>query len=117
MKKIRFGIIGVGVIGNVHAGYLAPGNVENAELTAVCDIETSQLDKFKETYGDAIHQYTDYKEMIASGEVDAVIISTPHYDHPSIAIDCFKAGLHVLCEKPAGVYSKAVLCVPLDRLV
>jgi len=109
MKKIRFGIIGAGVIGNVHAGYLAPGDVENAELTAVCDIEASQLDKFKETYGAAIHQYTDYKEMIASGDVDAVIISTPHYDHPSIAIDCFKAGLHVLCEKPAGVYSKAVL--------
>ncbi len=47
--------------------------------------------------------------MIASGAVDAVIILIPHYDHPLIAVDCFRTGLNVLCEKPAGVYSKAVL--------
>lgn len=109
MDKIRIGIIGVGVIGNTHASYLAPGEVEGAELTAVCDIEESQLQKFKEKYGDKIKQYKNHEDMIASGEVDAVIISTPHYDHPPIAIDAFRAGLHVLCEKPAGVHSKAVL--------
>lgn len=109
MKKIRFGIIGVGVIGNLHASYLLGGEVQDAELTAVCDIEAEQLNKFEEKYGKNIKKYDDYKDMIASKEIDAVIISTPHYAHVPIAIDCFQAGLNVLCEKPAAVYSKAVL--------
>lgn len=109
MNAIRFGIIGVGVIGNLHTEYLVSGEVKNAELVAVCDIEASQLEKFTKTYGSTVKTYLDYKEMIANEKLDAVIISTPHYEHPSIAIDCFRAGLHVLCEKPAGVYTKAVL--------
>jgi predicted dehydrogenase len=47
--------------------------------------------------------FATHSELIASGAVDAVIISTPHYYHPPIAIDAFEAGLHVLTEKPAGV--------------
>ena len=109
MKNVRFGIIGIGVIGNLHAEYLMDSNIKNAELVAVCDIDKGQLEKFTEKYGDSKKTYLDYKEMITKEELDAVIISTPHYGHPIIAIDCFKAGLHVLSEKPAGVYSKAVL--------
>ena len=46
--------------------------------------------------------------MFASGLIDAVLIATPHYLHPTIAIDGFSSGLHVLTEKPAGVYTNQV---------
>lgn len=46
--------------------------------------------------------------MLDSGVVDAALIAVPHYDHPTIAIECSKRGIHVLTEKPAGVYAKQV---------
>ena len=46
--------------------------------------------------------------MLDSGTVDAVLIAVPHYDHPPVAIECFKRGIHVLTEKPAGVFAKQV---------
>ena len=58
--------------------------------------------------GLAMKQFSDYHEMFASGLIDAVLIATPHYLHPTIAIDGFAAGLHVLTEKPAGVYTNQV---------
>src|SRR5690606_19416183 len=51
---------------------------------------------------------TDVDEMYRSGKIDGVIIATPHYDHPELSIKAFHAGLHVLVEKPAGVYTKQV---------
>ena len=47
--------------------------------------------------------------MLDSGEVDAVIITTPHYSHPEIVINCLNKGINVICDKPAGVYTKQVL--------
>ena len=109
MNEVRFGIVGIGGIGTLHSNYLLGGEVTNARLTAVCDIDEQKLIKFKEKHGDEIARYVDYKDLLASGKVDAVIIATPHYMHPVIAIDAFHAGLNVLVEKPAGVYAKKVL--------
>ena len=53
--------------------------------------------------------YASAAELYESGNVDAVEIAVPHYDHPSLAIDAFAHGIHVLVEKPAGVYTKQVL--------
>ena len=47
-------------------------------------------------------------ELIASGTCEAVIIAVPHYQHPGLAVEAFAHGLHVMCEKPAGVYTKQV---------
>ncbi len=105
---VRFGIIGYGSIGGLHENYLSEGLVENAVLTAICDIRETQLQKAKEKLGDTVKLFSNHHDLIASGECDAVIVSTPHYDHPTISIDCLKAGLHVIVEKPAGVYAKAV---------
>lgn len=52
--------------------------------------------------------YTDAIEMMDSGRIDAVIITVPHYLHPQMAIDAMQRGLHVLVEKPLGVYTKQV---------
>ena len=99
MDKVRLGIIGVGGMGSSHSRYLQKGEVQRAELTAVCDIVPAKVERFA-----GLKTFTDSRELIRSGEVDAVIIATPHYDHTPIAIDAFANGLHVLTEKPIAVH-------------
>lgn len=108
MSKVRLGIIGIGNMGTGHADYLTKGEVPDAELTAVCDINPKRLEWAKESLGEKVKRFNNAEALFDSGEVDAVIIATPHYDHPTLAIEAFKHGLHVLIEKPAGVYTKAV---------
>ncbi len=108
MDKVRFGVIGIGNMGTAHVESLGDGHIDRAVLTAVCDIKPERMDKVREKYGDKVAYFTDYHEMLKSGLVDAVHIATPHYLHPTIAIDAFAAGVNVLSEKPAGVYTKAV---------
>ena len=107
MDKVRYGIIGIGKQGSNYAKRLFKGMDKNGVLAAVCDIKedrrqwaTDNLAGFK--------VFEDYKEMLASDAIDAVIIDTPHYAHPGIAIEALDAGKHVLCDKPAGVFTKAV---------
>ncbi|MGN7457072.1 Gfo/Idh/MocA family protein [Paenibacillus pasadenensis] len=105
---IRIGVIGLGNMGSAHAGYLARGEVEGAVLTAVADPVAARRDWAQEQLGNEVRTYGSTQELIASGEVDAVLIATPHYAHPEEAKAAFRAGLHVLVEKPAGVYTKQV---------
>ena len=109
MEKVRFGIVGIGNMGTGHLDSLGHGHIANAEVTAVCDINEDRLKFVSDNYGDGIARFTDYKELLASGLIDAVIIATPHYLHPVIAIEAFEAGIHVLSEKPIGVYTKKVM--------
>lgn len=110
-ERIRMGIVGVGVMGLSHARYLLNNEVPNTVLTAVCDIKPERLKAFEDRFGknESVHMFEDYNEMYKSGLIDAVLIVTPHYDHPKIAADAFQRGLNVLVEKPAGVYTKQVL--------
>lgn len=108
MNTVRLGIIGIGNMGNGHLRYLKEGVIKGVELTALCDINEKKLDAVKENWKDVAF-FTDYKELLNSGKVDAVLIATPHYLHPVIAIEAFEKGLHVLSEKPIGVYTKQVL--------
>lgn len=108
MDKVRLGIIGVGNIGTSHVKRIVGGTTPNVSLSAICDIDPKKLDKIKEICGE-VPTFTDASELIASGMVDAILIAVPHYMHPPIAIEAFSHGLHVLCEKPAGVYTKQVL--------
>ena len=99
---LRIGIIGVGNIGSAHMKALLAGEIPKACLTAVCDVDPQKLEQCKERTP-ALPCFTDHRKLLDSGLCDAVIIATPHYFHPPIAIDAFAAGLHVLTEKPAGV--------------
>ncbi|SEO68264.1 Gfo/Idh/MocA family protein [Paenibacillus sp. OV219] len=108
MKQLRFGIIGIGNMGSGHASILTSGSIKGAILTAVCDGFESKRAWARETYGDKITVFENSAAMIDSGLVDAVVVATPHYDHPSEAIHAFSKGMHVLIEKPAGVYAKQV---------
>ncbi|KKI89384.1 oxidoreductase [Bacillus sp. SA1-12] len=108
MENIKIGIIGIGNMGSAHAVYLNNGEVPGANLAAVCDLNHERLQWAKTTLGEDIQVFDDPDQFLAQSEIDAVIIATPHYDHPTLAIKSFKKGLHVLCEKPAGVYTKTV---------
>lgn len=108
MEKVRIAIIGVGNIGNLHAGYLSNNEIKGAELVAFCDINPDKLVVAKCKYGENYKFYDSVQQVLADEAIDAVIISTPHYDHPVIAMAALKAGKHVLSEKPAGVYTKKV---------
>ena len=107
MKQVRFGIIGLGNMGSDHVRWISGGKVARAELTAICDLRQDRLEAAQKVCPSAA-AYTDYHELLNSGKVDAVLIATPHYLHPVIAKEAFAAGLNVLSEKPAGVYTKAV---------
>ena len=106
MEKIRLGIVGLGNMGSGHFYNVFAGKCPSVEVTAVCDINSDKLEKVKEY--SSVTRFTDSNEMLDSGLVDAVLIAVPHYDHPTIAIECFKRKIHVLTEKPAGVYARQV---------
>lgn len=107
MKKLRYGIIGIGNMGSAHAVHLLD-KVEGAELAAVCDTAPERLEWAAKQLPETVLRFDTAEALLASGTIDAVLIATPHYDHPKLALQAFEAGLHVLIEKPAGVYTKAV---------
>lgn len=98
-ESLRLGIIGVGSMGALHARDLLDGKVQRAELTAVCDTNPQALASFPQ-----LKRFAESGALLASGEIDAVLIATPHYDHTPIAIAALGAGLHVLTEKPLAVH-------------
>ena len=109
MKKIKLGIIGIGNIGAVHANNVKDGKCPEIEITAIADNDKSRLEWAKEqNFGENITYFDNAIEMLDSKLIDSCIISVPHYDHTVFAIECFKRNIHVMVEKPAGVYTKQV---------
>jgi predicted dehydrogenase len=108
MNPVRIGIIGVGNMGSAHVGYLAHGEIPGAALTAICDTSPAQLARIKAAAGEGVATFESPEALLSSGLVDGVIIATPHYEHPPLAIKAFEHGLHVMSEKPAGVYTRQV---------
>ena len=107
-QEVRIGVIGYGNMGTGHARYLIKNEIENAEITALCDNNPDKLIKAKTDLGDGINYFDDYRKMLESKLVDLIIIAVPHYFHPVIGMDALRAGIHVLSEKPIGVYTKDV---------
>lgn len=108
MTKVRLGIIGVGNMGSGHAANILAGKCPEIELTAVADRRKARRQWAKDTLPEGTAIFEEGSDLIQSGLCDAVHICTPHYQHPTLAMEAFAAGLHVMCEKPAGVYTKAV---------
>ena len=106
--KVRIGIIGFGGMGTAHANYLHKGEVPGAVLTAICDQNPDRLNKGRQSFGDSIQYFDNADALYASKAVDGVLIATPHYDHPPLAIKALQSGIHALVEKPAGVYTRQV---------
>ncbi|MBE6546381.1 MAG: Gfo/Idh/MocA family oxidoreductase [Ruminococcaceae bacterium] len=108
-KQVKIGVLGLGNMGSSHAQKLFNGECPEIQLTAVCDIKPDRLDWAKELFGENVSYFSDGDEMIQSGKIDALLVAVPHYDHPTYAIKAMKHGIHVMIEKPAGVYTAQVL--------
>ena len=108
MDKVRIGIVGCGNMGTGHSKNLREGMIDNGVLTAVCDINPNKLTGFKQRFGDTIKYFDNAEDMFKSGECDCVIICTPHYSHPELAISALDHDLNCIVEKPAGVYTLQV---------
>ncbi|MBQ7868242.1 MAG: Gfo/Idh/MocA family oxidoreductase [Clostridia bacterium] len=106
--KIRLGIIGVGNMGSGHARNVLNGSCPDFELTAVADINHERLEWCKKELLGDYQCFDTAEEMLESGLIDACIVAVPHYDHTRYAIECMQSGIHVMVEKPAGVYTEQV---------
>ena len=101
MNNVRIGIIGMGNIGKHHAGYLLDARVSRAQLTAVCSTSPGKLDAYK---AKGLHIFDDGLKLIQSGQVDAVIVATPHYQHTALGMAALEAGVHLMVEKPISAH-------------
>lgn len=101
-SAIRVGLIGAGSRGS-YTGTIMNKNPQ-AKITAICDVSDEQLAKAKAKIGAAdAKTYRNYQDLLASKDVDAVMIATPVYLHPDHFEAAVKAGKHVYMEKPAGL--------------
>jgi predicted dehydrogenase len=101
MKSVRLGIVGMGNIGSHHADYLLAGKIKRCELKAVSARSAAKLVSYQQR---GLKIFDDAGELIRSGEVDAVIIATPHYQHTTLGIAALQSGLHVMVEKPLSAH-------------
>jgi predicted dehydrogenase len=100
--KVKFGLVGLGNIGRTHMNDLK--TMDNVELVGVCDVVKENADRYAEE--NHTTAYYDPIDLLERSGLDAVIIAVPHFDHPVIAAEAFKRGIHVLCEKPLAVHVK-----------
>ena len=108
--SVRYGIIG---LGNQGSSYLfnifEKDRGIDAVVTAVCDNNPAKIEAVKNRQPKAeLVYFENYIEMLDSGLCDAILVEVPHYQHPEMVMECLKRGIHVICEKPAGVYTKQV---------
>ncbi len=117
-QSLRFGIIGCGTQGRFYAALLSgralPGMPQlprpaGCSLGALSSTDPQKAAALREAFG--VPVYTCWQDMVLSGEVDAVVITLPHYLHHEAAIFCLEHGVHTLVEKPAGVRAKDVLAM------
>jgi len=97
MNKVRLGILGMGNMGKFHAEYLLAGKIPRCELTAVCSTTPQKIEPFK---AKGLAVFDNAARLIQSGAVDAVLIATPHPQHPEQGIAALEAGLNLMVEKP-----------------
>jgi predicted dehydrogenase len=99
LKRVRYGVVGIRGIGDIHLR--AVRACDRAELVAIADIDDAALQiKARELN---VPGFTDYREMLEAGLVDAVSIATPHGLHARMGLDCLNAGVHIYMEKPLAI--------------
>ncbi len=95
--QVQFGIIGTGSRGQYLLKHLK--GIDNGRCVAACDINADALKKGVDFIGTKPKEYKDYRELLASKDVDAVIVTTPLFVHFPVTRDALMAGKHVFCEK------------------
>ena len=105
MEKIRLGIIGIGNMGSEHCRLILSGQTPEIALTCVADPRQDRREWARQVLPAGTGIYADGMALIHAHACDAVLIATPHELHPILSEAALRAGLHVLSEKPAGVYT------------
>ena len=114
MKDVRIGIVGMGVQGTLYANILTGTEIpympaiarpKGCILTAISS-RTEATRELAKTLG--VSYFDNWKDMLDSDLIDAIIITVPHYLHHDITIYALHAGKHVLCEKPADIRASDV---------
>ena len=108
MKEVRFGLIGLGTMGMAHAKTLLEDMPGARLCAAVTTSEAHKAELLALPHAQDVRVFATPAEMYGSGLIDAVLIATPHRLHVKQAIEAFRAGMHVLLEKPTGVSTQEV---------
>jgi predicted dehydrogenase len=103
MGRVRFGLIGTGTWGKVHADTYT--EYPRARLVALCDLNEDRARQTATQYG-VEHVYTDYREMLSQADIDAVAVVTPDFAHREIIEEAARAGKHIIVEKPLATTSE-----------
>ena len=108
---MRVGIIGMGNMGSKYAAMIVNGQVKGMELVAATRVSQERWAPLKDKVSEEFRLYDSGDELynaVDNGELnlDTVIIVTPHYSHEELAVKAMQRGISVLCDKPAGVYSR-----------
>ena len=111
---LRIGIVGLGFMGKMH--FRCYNSLNNVEIIAICDADTSRLQDTSGTAGNIsgaeddldlrnIALYSDLSKMLAEEKLDALSIASPTFLHASQTIEALNEGVHVFCEKPMALNS------------
>ena len=110
-KKVKLGIIGYGAEGGMYENFFKQNDErlqsDLIELVAICDNDPAKKEKVAADFP-GLPFYDNYLDMLDSGTVNAIVTTVPHYEHTVMGIDALNRGIHLLGEKPAGVYTKEV---------
>ncbi len=98
MQKLRFGIVGVGMMGREHIRNLKLH--PDAQIVALQDPEPTSLVGGLKQLGHDVPVFADIPAMLAASSLDAVLVVSPNHTHAAVLPPLFDAGLHILCEKP-----------------
>ena len=111
MDTLKLGIIGMGRMAARHLINIMNGKIPHVEVVAGYDIDPQKAGPYQALMGDKGKYFSVFpsaEALMASKKVNAILVASPHYSHPEYAIMALKHNLHVLIEKPAGVYTKQV---------
>lgn len=106
MDALRVGVIGIGRMGTTHAKNFV-GRVEGARLVAVSDVDKERLERFAAEIG-GVETFIDYRELIASDRVDAIVIVGPTDQREEMLLEAFPTGKPIFCEKPLSLSLEGV---------
>lgn len=107
-RKVKFGIIGCGLMGREFASAAARwlhlnGDIPKPEIVAVCDVSPTAINWFKDNIPTVKHVFSDYKDIISLQDVEALYIAVPHLMYEEVYTAAIRAGKHILGEKPFGM--------------
>ncbi len=109
---LRYGVIGTGMMGIEHIGNILA--LDDTSVTAIADTDPTSRDQGLAAAGPGTAVYTDYRDLLADDDVDAVVVVTPNFTHIDVMKDVLASGKHVLCEKPLCITTEE--CTTLIEL-